>query len=144
MSDAMPAWAREMLTLLVKADGRQQGFGDRLEALDGRLEALNGRLEALDGRLDLLEGGLAEVRTRLNGMATRDELHRVRADIMSRIDRLQEDLTRQTEEGAVNYNMAATTAGRIVSLEETVISLTRLVRRVQSRLDDLEGKQQGH
>lgn len=138
MSDEMPAWAREMQNLLL---GRLDGIEGRFE---GRLDGIDVRLGGLKGRLDGFESRLGAIEARISTLATRDELSRVRADIMERIDRLQEDLTRQTEEGTVNYNMAATAAGRLVSLEETVISLTRLVRRVQSRLDDLEGKQQGH
>jgi hypothetical protein len=131
MSDAAPGWAVAM----------EARLAERLDGLTAYVDKLPTRAEfdKLPTRAEF-----DKLPTRAEFERLRADLDRARSDIMARIDRLQDELTRQGEEGVVNYNLSASTTGRLVALEDTVITLTRMLKRVQSRLDDLEGKQQGH
>ena len=131
MNDDMPRWAKAM----------EERLAARMVTRE-EMNALRADLRAFATREDL---AAFATREDLAAFATREDLIRFRADIMERIDRLQNALTKQVTEGEVNYNMAATMAGRVGSLEETVIALTRLVRMLSSRVDELDNRQKpGH
>jgi chromosome segregation ATPase len=138
MPDDTPTWAAAIEARLIShIDSRISGLDSGIAGLDSRIGRLESRISSLDSRI-------GELATRDELGALREELHRVRADIMVRIGRLQDALTRHREEADVNYSMAATTAGRIASLEDSIIALTRMLKRLQTRLDDLEGRQDPH
>jgi len=76
-------------------------------------------------------------------MATRKNV----ADIMARIDRLQEDLTRQRENSVVELGTAdmalrknENTRKDVETLTEMVLALTRQVRRMDAELRQLRGE----
>ena len=87
--------------------------------------------------------------------AMRDELGSIRAematrsnvaDIMARIDRLQEDLTRQREGSVVELGTVEmamrkndTTRADVQTLTDMVLALTRQVRRMEADLIQLRG-----
>ena len=78
--------------------------------------------------------------------AMRAEMATMRADIRARIDRLQEDLTRQWESNVVELGTAEmalrkndTTRSDVQTLTDMVLALTRQVRRVDAELRQLRG-----
>ena len=76
----------------------------------------------------------------------RQLLSAMRAYILARIDRLQEDLTRQWESNVVELGTAEmvlrkndTTRSDVQTLTDMVLALTRQVRRMDAELRQLRG-----
>jgi chromosome segregation ATPase len=137
-----PSWAVALIEQ-VQAMRAEMATRADLVALRADLEALRADLEALRGEM--------VTRADLGILATHEELDqlnaslmRIRTEIMERIDRLQEALTRQQQESVVNYATASRARETMRSLEEEVTALTRMVMRLSRRLDDLEGRQKDH
>ena len=96
------------------------------------IEALVGRLDQMDGRLDRLEAGQ----------------NKLRADVMERIDRVQNAVTQLRDDYAVNFGASdavkranENTREELRSLSEVVFTLVRQLRAVSGRVDQLEEKQ---
>ena len=110
----------------------QNGLEQRLKTLEGGQKALEQGQKTLEKGQDALRG----------------ELIQTRADLMSRLDRLQDAFTEEKEGRVVNFG-AGERAERIAKaasdetrlLGEQVTALTRLVHRLQSSLDALRGFQ---
>lgn len=90
---------------------------------------------------EILLGHLVALEARINVLATRDDLSRLLADASERIERaaIQRD-----EKGLINLLGTSREEERLRSTEDQLNALTRIVMRLRTRLDDLEGKQQGH
>jgi hypothetical protein len=98
-----------------------------------------------DDPADRILAAIAAVREEVGqlraGMATREGLAQLHADLMERLGRLQEDLTRRLDTEIVNYG-AAEQAERIArgasdearALGEQVHALVRMVRRLESEV----------
>jgi chromosome segregation ATPase len=154
MSDLPPRWARAVVdavgamrddvaairaAMLTRDDAARFATRDDLARLATRDDLA--RLATRED-LDALRAYVDTLRAEMD--ALRAELIRTRTEIMERIDRLQAAVTQQQQEESVNYNMSATTAGRLVSLEESLIAVTRLLRMLQSRVEELENRSRGH
>jgi chromosome segregation ATPase len=70
----------------------------------------------------------------------------LRTDLMARIDRLQDALTQQRVSDVVTYaaaeraeTIAKATRSEADSLGDQMAALTRMVRRLETRMDQLEG-----
>jgi predicted nucleic acid-binding Zn-ribbon protein len=92
-------------------------------------------------------GGIKTEQTALRADVTtlRTDVTTLRTDVMARIDRLQDALTEQRASDVVTFG-AADRAEKIVkslqednlSLGEQISALTKMVRRLQTRVDKLE------
>jgi hypothetical protein len=106
---------------------------------------------AMEGRLlSAVEAMRADMATRADVASAVDALRADMAtrrnvdDIMARIDRLQEDLTRQRDSGVVELGTAEmalrkndNTRGDVQTLTDMVLALTRQVRRMDAELRQL-------
>lgn len=131
MQDETPGWAKALET----------GLSARLDMLASRMDGLATRadLEGLATRAEL-----ETLATRIDGLATRAELNRMRADIMDRIDRLQDALAQQQTESAVNYASADKVRDMMRSTEDQLSAMMRMIFSIRSRLDEVERKLLGH
>jgi polyhydroxyalkanoate synthesis regulator phasin len=89
--------------------------------------------------------GIADLSARLERVET--ELPRLRGDLMARMDHLQDRLSQMIEDVGVNFASAdrAVRSARaqrdeMVSLEEQVSALTRLVHKLQADIRALRGE----
>src|SRR3712207_3888692 len=128
MSDNIPPlWANAMQERLLAA----------MSALRADVAALITDMTAMRTEAATLRTDMATLRTETAAlridMATRTNI----ADIMARIDRLQEDLTRQRENSVVELGTSEmalrkneNTRKDVETLTEMVLALTRQVRRI--------------
>lgn len=122
-----------------------QALGGAIEALGGRLDRLEAGQEATIGRLDHLGVGQNATTERLDHLeATQSKL---RADVMERIDRVQNAVAQPRDDNAVNFGASdavkranENTREEVRGLSEVVFTLVRQLRAVSTRVDQLEEK----
>ncbi|QYU66334.1 DUF1664 domain-containing protein [Leptolyngbya sp. 15MV] len=134
--DDTPAWAK--------------GLIEQIGAMRADFDALRAEM-ATRANMDALRADMDALRAEMGNLATHAELDqlnaalvRARAEIMARIDRLQEALTQQQDESVVNYAASNRAEEMIKNLRDEVSVLTRIVMRLRTRLDDIEGRQRDH
>jgi hypothetical protein len=95
------------------------------------IAGLDARLERIEARLDRVEA----------------ELPRLRGDLMARMDRPQDKVARMFEDIGVNFASAdrairgvRAQRDEMVSLEDQVSALTRLVHKLQADINALRGE----
>jgi chromosome segregation ATPase len=136
MQDETPGWAKALET----------GLSARLDTLVTRMDGLASRMDGLATRAEFegLANRIDGLASRMDGLATRAELNGMRADIMDRIDRLQDALAQQQTESAVNYASADRVREMMRSTEDQISAMMRMIFSIRTRLDEVERKLLGH
>ena len=140
---------------LVGVIDRLRAEFDRLRAefdgLRGEFDGIRGEFDGIRGEFTSLRAGQERLEASFERLSANHErleaaLVRLRADVMDRIDRLQDALTVQQEEAVVNFAVADR-AERIAlsardearSMAEQLTAMMRIVRRLDSDVRQLRG-----
>jgi hypothetical protein len=99
-----------------------------------------------DDPMAAILAALADIRAQ---MATRDDLGRLRADLMARMDGLANNLTNIRDDIAVNHGTADSvrrandnTRDELRNLGDVVMAMERQILRMKTDIEELKGRQQ--
>lgn len=138
-----------ILTAIQALGGAIEGLGGRLDHLEEaaieRLDRLEAGQKAAIERLDRLEAGQKAATERLDRLEASQ--NKLRADVMERIDRVQNAVTQLRDDHVVNFGASdavkranENTREELRSLSEVVFTLVRQLRAISTRVEQLEEK----
>ena len=119
---------------------------DLLAALRSEIDSLRTEIRSeIEGLRSEFRSEIEGLRLRLDGLEAK--LISVRADVMARIDRLQDEMGARRESEVVNLGIAEraardanTAREHIQTLSSQISALMRMIRMLESRMDQYEGR----
>ena len=104
--------------------------------LDGRFDHIDERIDRISERIDRISERIERVEQRLGEVEA--TVQQLRVDVMGRLDRQQDDLTRIRDDIGVNYAANETARERNNQFRNEYNQLASQVSLVHRRLRDLE------
>jgi predicted nucleic acid-binding Zn-ribbon protein len=96
-------------------------------------------ITTMQGSMTTMQGSIAQLRGEF-----REELTRLRVDVMARIDRLQDDLTHFRDDNFVTYarveRLGETTQASVQGFEKEISGIHRQIRNLQDEVRQLRGE----
>ncbi len=124
---------------------RPEWVGDILAAMAQNHAAVMERVAQSHAEIDQPRAEMGKLRTEVGQL--RAEMGRVCADVMGRIDRLQDKTTTMRDEDAVNFGaaeraerIALNTREEVRAMGEQISAMVRQIRRLQSDIREIRGE----